>query len=100
MTDPTAPTAEDVIRDVLLDYGASPGGSLHSWRCEHPDRYGPCTCVAEVVAAVVAAIRAMDAETLADLIGGYVEKALATATWRDGHAIPATRVVGPWQETP
>lgn len=23
--------------------------SIHTWRCEHPDRYGRCTCFAELV---------------------------------------------------
>jgi hypothetical protein len=45
---------------ALIDEGAGPGKSLHSWRCEYPDRYGPCDCVEgaarEVAAAVVAAL--------------------------------------------
>jgi hypothetical protein len=34
------------IEEVLLANGLSAGNSLHSWRCEYPDRYGHCTCVA------------------------------------------------------
>ena len=26
------------------------GGYLHSWRCSYPEQYGPCACLAELVA--------------------------------------------------
>lgn len=29
----------------LRDEGGEPGHGIHSWRCEHPDRYGACDCV-------------------------------------------------------
>lgn len=38
--------AVDRIAEVLLRAGAAPGPyGLHGWRCEYPDRYGPCDCV-------------------------------------------------------
>lgn len=40
---------------ALLDEGGGPGNSIHSWRCEHPDRYGPCDCVQEVADSILAA---------------------------------------------
>ena len=33
----------------MISEGGGPGNSIHSWRCEYPDRYGPCDCVAETV---------------------------------------------------
>lgn len=30
-------------------------GNIHSWRCEHPDRYGRCACFAELTDAILAA---------------------------------------------
>ncbi len=47
-------TADDVREEIaralanaLSAEGGGPGNSIHGWRCEHPDRYGPCDCVAE-----------------------------------------------------
>jgi hypothetical protein len=37
----------DKVAEALISEGGGPGNSLHSWRCEHPDIYGPCGCVAE-----------------------------------------------------
>lgn len=42
------------IRDILVAAGLSDrpdsqNSSIHSWRCEHPDRYGPCTCLDDLV---------------------------------------------------
>ena len=38
------------VEVVLTENGLStvPTG-MHSWRCEHPDRYGDCTCFDELV---------------------------------------------------
>lgn len=41
-----------VITRVLYNEGAGPGTSIHSWRCEHPDRYGPCRCVESVASEI------------------------------------------------
>jgi hypothetical protein len=39
----------DKVAEALIGEGGGPGDSLHSWRCEYPDIYGPCDCVAETV---------------------------------------------------
>lgn len=44
------------LGDVLSAEGGEPGSSIHGWRCEYPDRYGPCECVDEVARAQLAAI--------------------------------------------
>lgn len=50
------------IEQALIDMGlwhdpSEYDSSIHDWRCEHPDRYGPCTCFADTVDHVLAAIR-------------------------------------------
>lgn len=48
--------AAEVLAKTLTDEGGAPGSSLHSWRCEHPDRYGECSCVLEVAREQVEAL--------------------------------------------
>ena len=36
-----------LIEAELLAEGGGPGDSLHSWRCEYPEMYGPCDCLKE-----------------------------------------------------
>lgn len=46
---------ERVLRENgLTDRPDQYDSSIHSWRCEHPDRYGPCTCFAELVGELTA----------------------------------------------
>ena len=42
------------LAEVLIEEGAGPGNSIHSWRCAYPDRYGPCSCVEEATDALLA----------------------------------------------
>lgn len=49
-------TPQEVIAKALLDEGGGPGSSLHSWRCEHPDRYGDCDCVEQTAEVIVTAL--------------------------------------------
>lgn len=51
-------TAVEVVAKVISEEGGEPGSSLHSWRCEYPDRYGECSCVAETAEEIVKALRA------------------------------------------
>jgi len=46
-----------IVAGELLAAGGAPGSSLHSWRCEYPERYGTCTCVRDLAASIVAALR-------------------------------------------
>lgn len=32
------------VMTVLTENGMTEGGNMHGWRCEYPDRYGPCDC--------------------------------------------------------
>ena len=42
---------ERILRENgLTDEPSKYDGSIHSWRCEYPDRYGECSCFAELVA--------------------------------------------------
>lgn len=42
---------------VLLEHGINGNAqdSIHSWRCDYPERYGPCTCLDDLVADLAAA---------------------------------------------
>lgn len=62
MTDPRVEAAAK----ALTNEGAAPGSSIHSWRCEYPDRCGPCGCVYETAEIIVAA--ADEAERAAGVI--------------------------------
>lgn len=61
MTDTRADMPPDglteLIKDTLIEYGAGPQTSIHSWRCAHPDRYGDCDCVDELAADLALRIR-------------------------------------------
>ena len=40
----------ETLTTFFAEQGVSePGNSLHSWRCEYPDRYGECACVEEMI---------------------------------------------------
>lgn len=44
---------EEILRGAgLTDRPDEYGDGIHSWRCEHPDRYGRCGCFAELVDAL------------------------------------------------
>jgi len=48
---------EEILR-VLTEQGLGEvDGSIHSWRCNYPDSYGegPCTCLNDLVDALVKA---------------------------------------------
>lgn len=64
-----AAVGHDVDR-ILRENGLSPephlyDSSIHSWRCEHPDRYGPCACFQELRDDLTAALAARTAELAA-----------------------------------
>ncbi len=44
------------VRRTLVEHGCGQGSSLHSWRCDKPDIYGPCNCVGEVTTDILVAL--------------------------------------------
>jgi len=53
------PAGEALVQQIagaLIAEGAGPGNSIHSWRCEYPDIYGPCDCVNETAQEVARAV--------------------------------------------
>ncbi len=74
------PTAAEVLAKVLADEGGEPGSSLHSWRCEYPDVYGGCDCIAETAAEMV---RALAAAGL--LATSEAETAARAEAWDEGY---------------
>ena len=48
--------AEQLIAQTISEQGGDPGSSIHSWRCEYPDRYGNCDCVEQAARAILAAL--------------------------------------------
>lgn len=60
---PRAASAFGEVERVLRENGLTdkPGefdSDIHSWRCSHPDIYGPCECFQELRDDISAAIRA------------------------------------------
>lgn len=73
----------DAALAELRANGAEQCSSIHSWRCDYPDRYGPCNCMRETAEDVLAAVR--------PLIEADVRKQVA----RDIERMPAARP-GTW----
>ena len=47
---PTREQIAEVLRGIgLSDLPDEYDSSIHSWRCEHPETYGPCDCFQELV---------------------------------------------------
>ena len=42
------------VEEILAEYGLRPydRDGIHRWRCEYPDRYGPCECFAAMMQAI------------------------------------------------
>jgi len=70
--------AVEAAAKAILDEGGAPGHSLHSWRCERPDRFGECGCVEqtarEVLVAALPALRRQWAEEVALAIEAYRDR--------------------------
>lgn len=52
------------VRSTLPEWGVGPDYSrdgIHGWRCEYPDRYGPCECFETLLSDIRAAATAADA---------------------------------------
>jgi hypothetical protein len=43
----------DIIAAIINREGGEPGNSIHGWRCEYPERYGPCDCVRTIAEEIV-----------------------------------------------
>ena len=52
---------DDALRRVLEEYAVDVPANqgLHGWRCEYPDRYGPCDCFEELVKALTDAVNSV-----------------------------------------
>lgn len=39
------------VKELLDEYamGNPTNQALHGWRCQHPDRYGPCDCYERLI---------------------------------------------------
>ena len=60
------PNAVELVAKVLIQEGAAPGNSLHGWRCEYPERYGPCDCVKQTAQRIVSTLQEADATLVPD----------------------------------
>jgi len=55
---PTEQEVEMFLRGIgLSDEPDKFDSSIHSWRCEHPDRYGRCSCFQEALRDLMKLIR-------------------------------------------
>lgn len=57
----------EVIETVLREQGLDLDAGFHSWRCAYPDRYAPCTCVADLTTELMRSLVDMPAIDLIDL---------------------------------
>lgn len=58
MSESLTQTVREALAAALTSNGvgrSAPDG-IHSWRCEYPNVYGPCTCFAELLDDLVAAV--------------------------------------------
>jgi hypothetical protein len=82
-------TPEEVITTAISDEGGRQGSSIHSWRCDYPDRYGPCDCVAFVANVAIEALTAAgysivnlpSRDQLATLLLGFLNPPLHDGSW-------------------
>lgn len=75
------PAWVEAVAHVINDEGGQPGSSLHSWRCEYPDRYGPCDCVEQTAEAIIAAVEPLIRERIAQQIEEFADD------WSDWSAL-------------
>ena len=62
---------EAVLRGAgLTDKPGEFDSSIHSWRCEHPETYGPCDCFQELVRELAEVGRAAAARALEEAADG------------------------------
>ena len=69
-------TSERVVEAIereLLAAGLSDkpdeyDSNIHSWRCEYPERYGPCDCLGELVRDLAEALAPLLAEVRAEAL--------------------------------
>lgn len=78
---------EEIAKAVSLALIANGIGSttdeMHSWRCNYPERYGPCRCLAEAVTDVVEAVMREVASMLTD-------------SWDQGYAAAMDAAMSPF----
>ncbi len=61
---------------------------MHSWRCEYPDRYGPCDCLA-----------GLSMSDLAAVLAPLLDQARAQA-WDEGYEQAHADAEGGWYDEP
>ena len=68
---------EAVLRGAgLTDKPGEFDSSIHSWRCEHPETYGPCDCFQELVRELAEVERAAAARALREFAQHLIESAM------------------------
>ena len=87
----------DAIEAVLRGAGLTdkPGefdSSIHSWRCEHPETYGPCDCFQELVRELAEVERAAAVRALEELAQSYPFTLMGVgATWHEAQKVLCER---------
>lgn len=72
------------IKAVLEANGLSDNAAntLHSWRCEHPEIYGPCSCLQELVNDLAALLP--EATETVEWGAKYADGRVVSCGWLDG----------------
>ena len=79
----------ETLTTFFAEQGVSePGNSLHSWRCEYPDRYGECACVEEMITGLLSSdwLRERDRRIKAEALREFAdeERDQMSAAWGGG----------------
>ena len=87
----------DAIEAALRGAGLTdkPGefdSTIHSWRCEHPETYGPCDCFQELVRELAEVERAAAARALEEAAQTYPFTLLGVGTtWHEAQKVLCER---------
>lgn len=82
-------SGRDAIEKALAENGVDSG--IHSWRCEYPDRYGPCTCLEELVDDLNA--------VAGDIAAAAWDTAVSVMRYEDGTPVELVTVINPYRAT-
>lgn len=82
-------TLREELDELLVGYSIQgvENQGLHGWRCQYPDRYGPCTCYSDFLDALTTFVETRT-EGLLNGYEGSIDPDLASASASDREDLP------------